>query len=288
MKIIKEIDQYFDSVKSRYKKNTIIMFERHLKSIKEALIYSNVKTLKKLEVSDCYLMCDYYKKYTTLKNSTINRRIQILKRIIDFYDYKSTFKSFKPLRDDTTPYRRFYQEELSSIIDYLQSLNDNINSCCIKAITYLFLDSGMRFTEMLNVRIKDISFQPKRIYLGITKNGKPRYAPFGNFSEELLKQYIFMNPDREYLCWNFFHDRMFTKTAIRNIYRRMASKLNIDTIHPHRFRKTMASMLLENGMNINDLQILLDHTKIETTMLYAQFNEQRALQQYDIFAKWHY
>jgi site-specific recombinase XerD len=282
----KEIDYYFEVVKSNYKASTVFVYSKHIESIKKALDYAKIKSLKRLDIDSCYKMVEYFKRYTKIKNSTINKRIRMIKRIVEFYDLNISFRKFRPLRDDTVSYQRFYEHELRKIVQYCKHLNRNSNSLPIKAITYLFIDSGMRFSEMLNVKIQDISFNPRRIYLGITKNGKPRYAPFGLLAEQELKDYIMMDPTREYLAWNFNTNTIMTKNCLRAIYRRIAKKLEISSIHPHRFRKTMASMLLENGMNIIDLQVLLDHSDIETTMIYAQFKEERALKEYDRFSNW--
>src|SRR5690606_28620996 len=122
------------------------------------------------------------------------------------------------------------------------------------------------------------------VYSGKTR--KHRYAPFSNFSLPFITELINVNPNRIYLFYNFIKDRQTNKNDIKLFYRRLKKNLGINRIHTHRFRKTFASILIENGLNIDDLQKIFDHSKIETTIKYVQHNEKRALNEYKKYNDW--
>src|SRR5690606_22934091 len=105
-------------------------------------------------------------------------------------------------KNQVKPYKRFYQEDLHTIIRTVTLLNYSQNSIVYKALVFLLLDSGMRITELLNVKIKNIDFssQPYKILLENTKTGKIRYAPFSDFSRDYLIELKNTQPiNREYL-----------------------------------------------------------------------------------------
>ena len=151
----------------------------------------------------------------------------------------------------------------------------------------LLLDSGLRVSEALNVKISDIDFKNKVIRVLSSKTRKQRYAPFSNFSNSFINELIAIDLKRDYLFYNFIKNRNINKNDIKLFYRRLKNKLGLERIHTHRFRKTFASLLIENGLNIDDLQRIFDHSRIETTIKYVQHNEKRALSEYRKYNNWH-
>src|SRR5690606_11196244 len=112
----------------------------------------------------------------------------------------------------------------------------------------------------------NIDFVNQSIYLEETKTKKVRYAPFSDFSANNLKEIIALKPQREYLFYNILKDRPLNKNDVKLFYRRLKKALHIDRIHTHRFRKTFGSMLVENGLPIEHLQSIYQHSRITTTM----------------------
>ena len=204
------------------------------------------------------------------------------------YDINSTFIKFKLLPIYTNGFKRLYNQDLKAIINYVKAMNLSKNSIVYKAMVLLLLDSGMRISELLNIKISNIDLDTNnlKIYLEETKTGKQRYAPFSLFSYAYVKQLIDIDSKREYLFINILKNRRLSKNDVRLFYKRLSKNLKIDRIHSHRFRKTFASVLIENGMSIETLQSLIGHSRISTTMLYVQFKESKALKDYKMFNDW--
>lgn len=278
--------EYLDLTRSNYKtstQDTHIRFTNHLidcfKTIK-------IKRFKDIELSTGYKIVDYYKSVTTNKNNSINKNLNYLKTVMKHYEYYTSFLDFKALPKDTQTFKRFYHDELELIIQYVRGLDSSKNSIVYKTFILLALDSGMRKSELLKIKISNIDFHKELIYLEETKTGKHRYAPFSSFSKKEIKDLIALDPQRTYLMINVIKGRPLSKDDIKLFYRRLKEKLHLDRIHTHRFRKTFASILADNGMPPQYVQVLLDHKDLKTTMKYIQFNEIKPFEKYHDFNNW--
>jgi site-specific recombinase XerD len=258
-------------------------------SLKKCFKELKINSLKSIDMDSGYEIIKYFKENTDKSNDTINKHLNYLKNILQYFNIKTNFIKYPKLKTDSKSFKRFYTDDLSLIITYLASLNDSKNSLVYKTLVYFLLDSGVRISELLSIKIRNIdhSSSPNRIFIENTKNGKVRYAPFSEFSKPYILELISIDPDREYLFINIIKSRLLSKNDVRLFYRRLQDKLNIDRIHSHRFRKTFASLLIENGMSIYDLSDLLDHSRISTTQIYTQSKQTRSMKEYSKFNHWH-
>ncbi|MBU1093579.1 MAG: tyrosine-type recombinase/integrase [Firmicutes bacterium] len=290
MTIEKLLDSYFEMNMTMVKKSTKEIHTYYLRSLKACFKELNITNPKKIDHDTGYRIVSYFKENTEKNNDTINRSIRYLKNALKHYDLNSSIHKFRLLSKDTNSFTRFYNDELDMIVQYLHSMDSSPNSITYKTVIFLLLDSGMRISELLNVRIRNIDFAsaPYKIFLESTKTGKVRYAPFSDFSKPYIEELISLLPNRTMLFWNFMRNRPMIKNDMRQFYKRLETKLGIERIHSHRFRKTFASLLVENGMPIETLQSLFGHSRVSTTMIYVQYKENKALDSYNDFNKWNY
>lgn len=240
-----------------------------------------------LSIEVGYKIINYWKLNSRKCNDTINKIIIFIKSVLIHYDILTTFLKVPTLRIKTNHFLRFYHDELTDIVQYVMNKNDTINSINYQTAIFLMIDSGVRIGELLMIKRRNIDFDsyPMRIYLEETKNKKARYIPFSEFSAPYIKQLLTKHKNKT-LFWNMIYNRPFTKTCMRSYYKIMKKHVDIERIHSHRFRKTFASILHENGMTTHDLQMLLDHSKISTTELYIQSKQDSAITNYDKFNNW--
>jgi integrase len=282
------INQYYD-ITMAYNKTTTNQINRYYSDSLIACLKSlNLDDLTQINYESGYKIIKYLKTNTNKNNDTINRILRLLKRVFLYHEISSPFLKFKLLSLNTNSFKRLYHDDLKLIIDYVKLMNFSKNSIVYRTMIYLLLDSGIRITELINVKISNIDFssQPYRILIENTKTGKQRYAPFSEFSLSSIKELISIDPNRKYLFMNLLKDRQLNKNDIKLFYKRLSEKLGIEKIHSHRFRKTFASLLVENGMSIDILQKLIGHSRITTTMLYVQYKETRALKEYITYNNW--
>lgn len=286
MNVYKALQEYHVMKSASLKPSSIFIQSYYVKHLSSCFKSLKITKLKQITEKTGYIIVDWYKKNTKSGNNTINKNLRFLKSVLIHYEINSSFLKFKLLQPDTKPFVRLFHEDLKLIIHYVMQMEYSQNSLVYKTAILLLLDSGVRISELLNIKIKNIDFDSMRIYLETTKNGKVRYAPFSEFSCENIRELIKMKPNRLYLFWNLIHDRQLTKSDMKNFYRRLKNWTQIDRIHSHRFRKTFGSLLAENGMPLEHIQKILDHTRITTTMIYIEHSKEKALEEYRNFNNW--
>lgn len=151
---------------------------------------------------------------------------------------------------------------------------ENLKDCCTslrnKVIIELLSSTGMRVGELTSLNKDSIDFENKEcVVLG--KGGKQRKVYFDSKTKIHLKNYLSSRLDKnDALFVSLFAP--FNRLQISGVeimLRKLGKKANIVKVHPHRFRRTLATKAIDKGMPVEQVQILLGHTKIDTTMHYA-------------------
>ena len=151
----------------------------------------------------------------------------------------------------------------------LNSMNGkDLSSLRNKAILYMFLDTGLRLSELANLTLSDINLD-KGIIKTIGKGNKERFARIGIKTQKALWNYLARRPvDTDYVWQGKDNNKMATDSIaqmIRNLGKRNGMRLS-----PHRLRHSFAISFLRNGANPFELQIALGHSTLEMTRLYTQ------------------
>ena len=152
----------------------------------------------------------------------------------------------------------------------VETLIDNCNSLRDKVIVELLQSTGIRVGELVKLNISSIDLNNKEcIVLG--KGGKQRRVYFDSKTKLHLMKYIdsrIDNNDALFVSLLKPYNRLQI-SGVEIMLRKLGRKLNIDKVHPHRFRRTLATKAIDKGMPVEQVQILLGHAKIDTTMHYA-------------------
>lgn len=156
----------------------------------------------------------------------------------------------------------------------IELLRDNTNSLRDLALIDLLTSTGMRIGELVRLNISDIDFEEREcVVLG--KGNKQRIVYFDAKSKIHLKNYLQKRSDD--------NDALFV--SMRSPYKRMAiggiearikklgDELGIRKVHPHKFRRTLATNAIDRGMPIEQVQKLLGHERIDTTLHYAMVKQ---------------
>lgn len=152
----------------------------------------------------------------------------------------------------------------------IETLKDSCNSLRDKVIIELLSSTGIRVGELVTLNRDSIDFENKQcVVLG--KGGKQRQVYFDSKTKLHLQNYLSSRiDDNEALFVSMF--KPFNRLQISGVeimLRKLGAKTNIKKVHPHRFRRTLATKAIDKGMPVEQVQILLGHTKIDTTMHYA-------------------
>ncbi len=273
---MKELDNFYKYLDSKgYSSNTISSYK---KDLNQFIKFSKCKIDVDYSFIRSYLQFLHNKKYT---NKSIARHISSLK---SFYKYltKNEIVKDNPCLLLSNPK---IEKKLPNYINYndLEILfnipdKDDILGLRNLLILELLYSTGIRVSELVNIKLDDIDFDNKRIYI-LGKGNKERYVLFGKICNDILMEYLEksknkLNKNSDYLLLNKFGNKI-TDRAIRmiidDIVKKSSLKLNIS---PHTLRHTFATHLLNEGADLKIVQELLGHENISTTGIYTHVSNE--------------
>lgn len=180
-----------------------------------------------------------------------------------------------------SPVRRIHKVKTTSNIkdtysdEDLERMRDNCNELRDLAMIDMLASTGMRVGEMVLLNREDIDFSEREcVVLG--KGDKERIVYFDARAKLHLQEYLESRTDDNsalFVTLRAPHERVQIG-GIEHRLREIGNKLNISKVHPHKFRRTLATMAIDKGMPIEQLQRLLGHQRIDTTLHYAMVKQQ--------------
>lgn len=156
----------------------------------------------------------------------------------------------------------------------IEQLRDNCNCQRDLAIIDLLYSTGIRVGELVNLNISDIDFEARECVV-FGKGDKERKVYFDAKAKIHLQTYLSSRKDDNPALFVTL-DAPFDRLKISGVeirMRKLGRLLSMEKIHPHKFRRTMATRAIDKGMPIEQVQKLLGHSQIDTTMKYAIVNQ---------------
>lgn len=139
---------------------------------------------------------------------------------------------------------------------------------------HIFFSLILTKAELVNLNVSDVDFEARECVV-FGKGDKERKVYFDAKAKLHLQNYLKKRDDDNpalFVSLDAPHDRLkISGVEIR--IRTLGRKLNMDKIHPHKFRRTMATRAIDKGMPIEQVQKILGHSQIDTTMQYAIVNQ---------------
>lgn len=183
------------------------------------------------------------------------------------YIVKSPIRRIHKVRTGTTVKETFSDENI-------EVLRDGCNEIRDLAILDLLYSTGMRVGEMVNLDIEDINFEERECIV-YGKGNKERKVYFDARTKLHLQEYLDNRTDSNQALFVTL-DKPYARLKISGVeirLRELGKKLSIEKVHPHKFRRSMATKAIDKGMPIEQVQKLLGHQQIDTTMHYAMVNQ---------------
>ena len=179
-----------------------------------------------------------------------------------------------------SPMRRIHKiktnQQVKEIItdEDIERLRDSCNCKRDLAMIDLLYSTCIRVGELVNLNISDVDFEARECVV-FGKGGKERKVYFDAKSKLHLQAYLSSRVDDNealFVTLDAPHDRLkISGVEIR--MRSLGRSNNLTRIHPHKFRRTMATRAIDRGMPIEQVQKILGHSQIDTTMQYAMVNQ---------------
>ena len=248
------------------------------------------KTLRYYRVTIEHLLADTAKPIASITTNDIRSYLanfqssrQSSKVTID--NMRRIFSSFFSWLEDEdyitkSPVRRIHKVRTDTLIkevltdESLEVLRDSCTEIRDLAIIDLLASTGMRVGELVNLNRADINLQERQCIV-FGKGNKEREVYFNARAKIHLQQYLRTRTDDNpalFVSLNSQTSRL-TISGVEVRLRKLGLQANIGRVHPHKFRRTLATMAIDKGMPIEQVQRLLGHVKIDTTLHYAMVNQ---------------
>ena len=245
---------------------------KYYKEIIEKFVNSFDKSIKQISTNEIRNYLSNYKDNSSCGFTTIDN----IRRVLSSF--------FSWLEDEDyiikSPVRRIHKIKTAVVVkevltdENLERLRDECENIRDLSLIELLISTGMRVGELVNLNINSLNFEDRScIVLG--KGNKEREVYFDAKTKLHLKEYISKRNDSNdalFVSMREPHQRL-SISGIELIIRTLGINSNINKVHPHKFRRTLATMAIDKGMPVEQVQKLLGHVKIETTMNYALVNQ---------------
>jgi integrase/recombinase XerD len=279
--LLKDYEYYLKREKG-LSQNTIVAYLRDLEQYRSFLEkYHSIKNVRKIEKKhvEAYLK--------TLKNKQLSsksssRKLTAIKGFHQFLyieketDNNPAIEIESPKTIKTLP-QVLSVDEVVKLLEAIQG--DDPLALRNQALLELIYGSGLRVSELLDLKIQDIHLTAGHVRV-IGKGNKEREVPLGELSVIALRQYLTkarnkltINSTVDYLFVNQYGQRL-SRQGFFKLLKKLAQNAGINKeVSPHTLRHSFATHLLEAGVDLRTLQSLLGHEDIQTTQIYTHISQ---------------
>ena len=204
------------------------------------------------------------------KPASVNRYMALVKHIFNLAEQwevidKSPARNVQKLAENNHKERYLSQEETQNLLNELQ----NCKSAVVPDLIEFLILTGARKSEAAHAKWEDVNFEHKLWTVPLSKSGKPRYIPLSDAAINVLNRrkdidsaYIFPNPQTGQPIKHF-----------HNTWDRIRKNAGIPDVRIHDLRHNFASLLINSGRSLYEVQKLLGHADISTTQRYAHLTQ---------------
>ena len=221
------------------------------------------------------ILRDYLSKYQEMNNCGKVTIDNIRRNLSSFFSWmeeedhilKSPVRRIHKIRIPKTVKEVISDENLEVLRDGCEEKRD-------LAMIDMLISTGIRVGELVNLDIADLDFEERECIV-YGKGDKERKVYFDARTKLHIQNYLSERKDSNpalFVSLNAPYERLQI-SGVETRIRELGKSLNISHIHPHKFRRTMATKAIDKGMPIEQVQKLLGHQQIDTTMHYAMVNQ---------------
>ena len=234
----------------------------------EKLVAFLDKKMHEVETYDLRLYLALYKEHRGVSNRTLDN---IRKTISSFFSWMNdeghigrnparALKQIKYTKEVKKPFTSVEREKLKNACGFLRDL----------ALSEFLYASGLRVSEAVSLNRDNIDFATREAYV-VGKGNKERKFYLSEVCTEYLRQYLQSRTDSNpalFVGIKKPYSRI-GKEGIEAALRRLGKKAGVDNVHPHRFRRTLATDLVKKNVPIQDVAAILGHADLRTTQVYV-------------------
>lgn len=240
-------------------------------TIRNVIVAVN-KDVSEISTEDLRVYLDNYQRNSGVSRVTIDNIRRILSSFFSWlededYIQKSPVRRIHKVKTCKTVKETYSDEALELMRDHSECVRD-------LALIDMLASTGMRVGELVKLNRSDVDFESREcVVLG--KGNKQRKVYFDARTKIHLQRYLQNRTDDNealFVSLQRPHNRLqISGVEIR--LRELGRKLDMHKVHPHKFRRTLATMAIDKGMPIEQVQQLLGHQSVDTTLQYAMVNQ---------------
>ena len=207
----------------------------------------------------------------TCSNRTLNIRIGNLRRLFERAKVNTDmFKEIGKFKETKKTFNMLTELEIKKIRKYAYSLNpDILNNLMHQAVILLLMETGVRRTELIKIEKKNINLKENEILLTHTKSKVDRVVYFKKSTIPIIELLLKEKTNHHFLLHNRLANRPANTDDITYIIsKKLKRELKIKKIHPHMFRHSFGTMMVDAGIQLYLVQELMGHEDISTTEIY--------------------
>lgn len=238
------------------------------------------KNISEITSYDLRYYLAMYKEHRKISNRTLEN---MRKTISSFFGWLQSegfithnpSKAVKQIKYEKVVRKPFTPVERERIKNACNSIRD-------LALTEFLYSSGLRVSEVVSLDISNIDFMLKEATV-IGKGGKERKFYLSDICMLYLKNYLESRTDRNpalFVSVRSSSERI-SKSGIEAMLKRLGERANVENVHPHRYRRTLASDLVKKGVPIQDIAEILGHSDLRTTQVYVCLDQESVKYHYN-------
>lgn len=225
-----------------------------------------------ISTEDLRSYLDSYQRRGTVSKVTLDNVRRILSSFFAWlededYIVKSPVRRIHKVKTGKTVKETYSDESLEMMRDHCDNIRD-------LAMIDLLASTGIRVGELIRINKSDVDFENRECIV-FGKGNKERKVYFDARTKIHLQRYLNKRVDNNEALFvsliNPYKRLQISGVEIR--LRKIGKELNLSKVHPHKFRRTLATMAIDKGMPIEQVQQLLGHQSIDTTLQYAMVNQ---------------
>ena len=235
-------------------------------------LYSLEKSPLEADASDIRSYLIKYQDIHSCSNRTLDNMRLVFSSFYNWlenesYIVKNPLKKIKRIKYDRVILQPFTDEELESLRGACHTYRE------LAIIEFLY-STGCRVSEVCAIDKTDINFTYRETVI-FGKGKRERVVYFNAKAKLYILKYLSSRQDNNQALFvtNRYPYRRMERSGIEFICKKIGDKAGIEHCHPHRFRRTLATNLIDKGVPIEQVQTLLGHSKLDTTLLYANVNQ---------------
>lgn len=214
-----------------------------------------------------------------VSNATLNKHVGALKTAVKYAT--SIEIKFSKFKENKKIIPTVSTDSKDKIFNYLENRLNNRYSYRNYLFLKVLFDTGLRLSEITNLRIDNLNSEDSMIHVKKTKTDVDRYVVLSEQTKTLLLDFINTQNIQNYIFTDFKVDKPLTTSAVECFISRLKKKLKLsENVTPHKWRHTFATKYIRSGGNLETLRLLMGHSNLNTTQKYMHLDKFDILKEY--------